>query len=162
MNEPARSLHLKSVQGTTRCAFLRICPCQRIRVLSAYTRQFNALTVALSPILRSIRQKEFYTEPRFHASIAWALLDSNSTAECPFPTDELNIPTEASSTITTAIHTKTFPSIPHLPTSLIPALNANYSSQLTKVVVGVFDVTEVRVKIGKWVGGWVLEGTGGT
>src|ERR1700720_1202236 len=33
------------------------------------------LAEALNMILRSFRQNEFYTDPRFHASIAWALLE---------------------------------------------------------------------------------------
>lgn len=33
---------------------------------------------ALVPTLRAIRQKEFYSEPRFHASIAWALMKTLS------------------------------------------------------------------------------------
>ena len=38
---------------------------------------------ALVPTLRAIRQKEFYSEPRFHASIAWALMKTLSP-----PSDE--------------------------------------------------------------------------
>lgn len=37
------------------------------------------MSEALVPMLRTIRQKEFYSEPRFHASIAWALMTISTT-----------------------------------------------------------------------------------
>lgn len=45
--------------------------------------EFCHILKLLAPTLRSLRQKEFYADPRFHASIAWALLDSLGTVTSP-------------------------------------------------------------------------------
>ncbi|KAF8517395.1 hypothetical protein BU17DRAFT_91842 [Hysterangium stoloniferum] len=43
--------------------------------------QLRQMTESITPTLRSLYQKEYYTEPRFHASIAWALLDPTSQTQ---------------------------------------------------------------------------------
>jgi len=154
--------------------------------------ELRALSDALTPTLRLFRQKEFYADPRFHASIAWALLDartvdssssgspelmsvfhvtqkaqgsSTSTGESSYGTHipplDGNSLTDMSASPHNSSTTNTqneFQTIPHFPPTLISALIAKHATQLTRASVGVFDVGEVRVKIGKWVGGWVLQG----
>jgi hypothetical protein len=168
--------------------------------------QLRAFSEALTPTLHSFRQKEFYTDPRFHASIAWALLDAKSDAASsgvksmpeslsvlqtehrlqgsitsapsssvpPRTQNDAEIidasdstptyppastPQEPSDPPTVSKHPlRDFPTIPHLPPTLIPTLNAKYTAELTRANVGVFEVGEVKVKIGKWVGGWALQG----
>jgi len=90
--------------------------------------ELAALTEALTPALRAVRQKEFYDDPRFHASVAWALRRS-LCPPCP-TTDGC------------------------FPASLLPRLKAEFMERLTQV--GTFEVGEVRVKIGKEVWGWGL------
>lgn len=107
--------------------------------------QFHQLVDSLIPVLRSLYQQEYYSEPRFHASIAWALLGnsisshSTETTTCP---PELDIPNrqEPSSE-------GTFPTIPEFPPNLIPSIRDKIGEQLLQR--GVFDVTQIKVKIGK-------------
>jgi hypothetical protein len=57
--------------------------------------QLRQLSESLIPTLRAIRQQEFYPEPRFHASIAWALLDrpaSSSSADSSSSPEFVTIP----------------------------------------------------------------------
>ncbi|ETW82096.1 hypothetical protein HETIRDRAFT_122905 [Heterobasidion irregulare TC 32-1] len=85
--------------------------------------ELRALSDALSPLLRALRQKEYYDAPRFHASIAWALLDpptqpsrpqihhddprsSASPALAPPP----SIPPAASTALALSSHTSHTPS----------------------------------------------------
>ncbi|KAI6166670.1 hypothetical protein EDD17DRAFT_1180740 [Pisolithus thermaeus] len=55
--------------------------------------EFCHILKLLAPTLRSLRQKEFYADPKFHASIAWALLDSPATATSPPPTSAASVTT---------------------------------------------------------------------
>ncbi|KDQ62251.1 hypothetical protein JAAARDRAFT_203423 [Jaapia argillacea MUCL 33604] len=141
--------------------------------------EMRAMSEALTPTLQSMRQKEFYSIPRFHASIGWALLDrpdskvsctldvkdasnsSSSSAEtsptpnpAPVPTD----PPTSSLACTTETPTPTpqFITIPHLPPTLVPLLNTTYSKELARI--GTFEAEEVRVRIGKEEWGWGLSG----
>lgn len=45
--------------------------------------KFTAMAAALAPILKTLRQKTFYADPRFHASFAWALLDQHQSHSAP-------------------------------------------------------------------------------
>ena len=54
-------------------------------------------------------------------------------------------------------HTNSYQTIPRLPENIIPALNAELGSQL-KGAAGIFDVGEVRARIGKDVFSWALSG----
>jgi U6 snRNA phosphodiesterase len=102
--------------------------------------KLKSMADSLAPYLRDIRQQEFYADPRFHTSIGWALLDYLH-------------PDQGKTTSTTPV---AFPTIPHLPLSLLPTLIEKYSAQLASV--GKFDVEEVTAKIGKDVYKWRLEG----
>ncbi|KAI0629889.1 U6 snRNA phosphodiesterase Usb1 [Trametes polyzona] len=120
---------------------------------------FKALSDSLTPTLRAIRQKEFYQDPRFHASIAWALLDG-AKAEAP---DGQKTPTLAEAATETPsgedisqTHEESFPTIPCFPDSLVPRLREEFARELTRVGVGTFEAEEVHVRIGKEVSRWRL------
>ncbi|EIN03666.1 hypothetical protein PUNSTDRAFT_139379 [Punctularia strigosozonata HHB-11173 SS5] len=152
----------------------------------------KALTSVLSPAISALRQSTFYDQPRYHISIAWALLDGAKTSSiitthepvpakpdpCQSPTSSPRArPPKSNGTNHGAIpkgdaHTDehypppeseagetqqeaTFPTIPHLPPSLIPALNEAYASRLAKVAQ--VDVEKICVRIGKQLSSWSLQ-----
>ncbi|KAL4080839.1 hypothetical protein J3A83DRAFT_4355776 [Scleroderma citrinum] len=126
----------------------------------------------LTPTLRSLRQKEFYTDPKFHASIAWALLDhpkSPRPKTCPpfMTTSSVNIPSKScvDPQCSTPIDLTDLSSPPDsfrritcFPPSLVPSLNAMYAERLSTARTGGFLVDRVAVRIGKEVVGWSLMG----
>jgi len=63
--------------------------------------QLRGLSDALTPTLHSFRQKEYYEQPRFHASFAaWVLLDrpaQNSHSQAPEPLEFLPVSSTPSS-----------------------------------------------------------------
>ncbi|KAF8471004.1 U6 snRNA phosphodiesterase Usb1, partial [Russula ochroleuca] len=121
-------------------------------------QEFRALSDALTPALHSFRQKEYYEQPRFHTSFAWVLRDpqaQSSPTQAPEPLETLSAPTSVEDTVSAS--TNSFPTIPRLPESVVPALNAELGSQL-KGPAGIFDVGEVRIRIGKDVFSWTLSG----
>ncbi|KAK0193387.1 U6 snRNA phosphodiesterase Usb1 [Armillaria mellea] len=100
-------------------------------------RQLSQLSNTLAPTLQAFRQKDYYAEPRFHASIAWALRDDTpSDSETQFPT------------------------IPGIPSQLIDKLNQEYQSRLSAKSMNFFDADTICVKIGKEVFSWRLKGPG--
>jgi hypothetical protein len=117
--------------------------------------KLRALSDALAPTLRSFRQKEYYEQPRFHASFAWVLLDrpTQPPPERSEPTLPVDTPLEDPS----SENTNSFPTVPRLHENIIPALNAELDSHL-KSTAGIFDVGEVRIRIGKDVFSWALSG----
>ncbi|KAI0711660.1 hypothetical protein C8Q76DRAFT_769439 [Earliella scabrosa] len=138
---------------------------------------FKALSDALTPTLRSIHQKEFYEEPRFHVSIAWALLDgSESSDSTPLPgisqprnppnaavrgtSSHLDAPLDDVANATAdrgdPALGPTFRTIPSLPPSLIPRLRDEFCRELVLPGVGNFEAEEVHVQIGKEVRKWKL------
>ncbi|KAI6147258.1 hypothetical protein BKA82DRAFT_643213 [Pisolithus tinctorius] len=60
--------------------------------------EFCQILNFLVPTLRSLRQKEFYGDPKFHASIAWALLDCSRTTT-PLPSTSATPDTARSSSV---------------------------------------------------------------
>ncbi|KAH9922637.1 uncharacterized protein B0H18DRAFT_1017184 [Fomitopsis serialis] len=140
--------------------------------------QLKILSDGLIPALRSLKQKEFYTEPRFHASFAWALLHgtypsatttenstSPSAAATPSPgplsasmsTDPTH-PESNSGKTAAESSPNIFPTIPRFPPSLVHSLNDEFGEMLRARHVGTFDAREVHVKIGKDVFKWTLSG----
>jgi len=106
------------------------------------------MSTALTPALRAIRQKEFYQDPRFHTSIAWALLER---------------PAHPASKVTTAdtpptVESATFETIPCLPKNLVLSLIEQYGARLAHTKTGTFDVEAITVKIGKDAYSWPLTG----
>ena len=100
--------------------------------LSIYL-QLRALSDALTPALRAIRQNEFYPEPKFHVSIGWALLERNGIDKSA----------------------EEFPTIKGLPQDVIEDLNRDLASRLRGPSAHV-EVEEVCVGIGKDVFRWGL------
>ena len=96
--------------------------------------QLGALSQALAPALRAIRQSEFYPEPRFHVSIGWALLERKGVDKSG---DD-------------------FPTIAELPQDVIEGLNRDFAAQLRRPSARV-ETEEVCVKIGKETFRWGLD-----
>ena len=134
--------------------------------------QFKSLVEALAPALRAIRQKEFYDDPRFHASFAWALLDGPEAPGSPKTQDNIlfdsrqsvvpaqETPTGSSSpgNIPPTSSAPVFPTIPYFPQSLISQLKAEFCNDLVRQSVGTFEAEEVHVRIGKEISKWKLQG----
>ncbi|OSD02417.1 hypothetical protein PYCCODRAFT_1390116 [Trametes coccinea BRFM310] len=114
---------------------------------------FKELSERLTPTLRSIRQKEFYQDPRFHASIAWALLDGTARAV----SQQVQGPEQGRDRPSTTERLEDFPTIPGFPPSLIPQLRAEFSQQVVDPSVGRFEAEEVHVRIGKEISKWRLQ-----
>ena len=125
--------------------------------LLTYDFQLQSLSKALGPILKTFRQREFYDDPRFHASFAWALLDSDqqnaSASEEGSPAPHAHPPNQPSDVLATDPE---FSTIPHFPPSLIPQLQRDFSRELLKPGVGTFEAEEINVQIGKEVSRWKL------
>ena len=133
---------------------------------------------ALLPTLRALKQKAFYTEPRFHASFAWALLHRSVPSSSPgapspsTPTPESPLPpprptggqaeaeggVEAGASAPSRATADAFPTIARFPPTLVPSLNAALGERLRARHVGAFEVDAVHVKIGKDVFRWRLAG----
>ncbi|KAI0053924.1 hypothetical protein FA95DRAFT_1551702 [Auriscalpium vulgare] len=117
--------------------------------------ELRALVDGLSPSLHKFRQKDYYEQPRFHASFAWALLDTPSSLSSETLSDpKVDLTTESPPAATTASSLE-FPTIPAFPSDLISTLNAEFSQKLiTKA--GIFAADEVHIRIGQDVSGWTL------
>ena len=125
--------------------------------------QLRSLVGALAPALRAIRQQEYYDNPRFHASIAWALISrpqdglesisSDNTHTYPAQSEYIS-----PSTSTVKDSAEEFPTISGLPPELITSLIERYSARLSSPYIGNFDVEKVVVKIGKETTSWRLLG----
>ncbi|THH10423.1 hypothetical protein EW146_g8379 [Bondarzewia mesenterica] len=137
--------------------------------------QLRALSDALSPLLRSLRQKPYYEHPRFHGSLAWALLDPSTpqaqashdakVASPSPPSPSLAVDTDTpssewppesssqSKSPSLAAPGPPFPTIPGFPPDLVASLNAEFGNEIASGV-GVFEVEEIQVRIGKEVFGW--------
>ncbi|KAF7422938.1 poly(U)-specific 3'-to-5' RNA exonuclease [Pleurotus ostreatus] len=106
--------------------------------------ELKGLSEGLTPILKPLRQKAYYSEPRFHASFAWALLQ---------PTQQDGSPSNA---VDTALPSAEFRAISQFPTDLVPELNRTYKSRLSSASVSTFTVENIHVKIGKEESKWRL------
>ena len=102
------------------------------RGLNIYS-QLAALTGALTPALRAIKQSEFYPEPKFHVSIGWALSKGIGVTES----------------------TENFPTITELPQGVIEDLNRDFAARLQRPSAHL-EAEEVCVKVGKRVFRWGL------
>jgi len=123
-------------------------------------QELRALSDALTPALHSFRQKEYYEQPRFHASFAWVLLDhpaQNSHSQAPEPLESAPLPSTPPSGGPASENMDTLPTIPRLPEHVVPALNTQLGSQL-KGSAGMFDAGEICIRIGKDVFSWKLSG----
>ncbi|KAF5351582.1 hypothetical protein D9758_007200 [Tetrapyrgos nigripes] len=109
--------------------------------------ELKALVEGISPTLKSFRQKDYYSDPKFHASIAWALLD---------PPNEPEAAKVSSPVIPASSDLTQFPTIPCIPEELVSQLNEEFMTELHSKSVGIHDVRKVNVKIGKEVSSWLL------
>ncbi|KAK7048140.1 U6 snRNA phosphodiesterase [Favolaschia claudopus] len=130
--------------------------------------EFATLTSSLTPTLRAIRQQEFYSSPRFHASIGWALLGGKDSVEPPNSSDSTNFTTNMdqpslssiradSSNLSTPTENEYF-KVTEFPPTLVSSLNEQYGAALVGSVAKSFDVTELCIKIGKDITRWRLNG----
>ncbi|GJJ15709.1 hypothetical protein Clacol_009987 [Clathrus columnatus] len=106
--------------------------------------ELRRLVESITPTLRSLYQKEYYPQPRFHASIAWALLNTQSgktvtTTTAPPILSDAEVPIDNN-------NNTDFPSLPNIPNELITSLNDVMGKQLNRIT---FDVSEMEVRIGK-------------
>uniref|UniRef100_A0A0W0G084 U6 snRNA phosphodiesterase 1 n=1 Tax=Moniliophthora roreri TaxID=221103 RepID=A0A0W0G084_MONRR len=131
-------------------------------------KELKILSGGLTPTLQTLRQKAYYSDPRFHASFAWALLDLPSAAgsqKLSKKDGDFVVLSEAAGTvcdedidIVTSVSLSTnFPRIPRFPDSLATTLNDRYKATLYSKS-GIFDVRQVNVKIGKEIFSWTLRG----
>ncbi|KAF8584688.1 hypothetical protein K439DRAFT_1646851 [Ramaria rubella] len=115
--------------------------------------RFRSLAEALTPTLRALYQKEYYAQPRFHASMAWMLLDSplkTPSTSTPQPPSEV----DALLSLMPSHVAPNFPTVPELPSILLPTLKERIGGRLHRR--GIFDVTEIKVRIGKEVNAYPL------
>lgn len=131
--------------------------------------QLKTLCDAIMPILRAYRQKEFYTEPRFHASIAWALLfDANRAKNTAIlsatgrstdkdPSDDVPTISASPQVLHDEEDSLTFSKIPHFPPDMVSKLESEFGPALRSKNVGVFECEYLCVRIGKEVTRWKLE-----
>ncbi|KAG9315533.1 hypothetical protein JVU11DRAFT_3153 [Chiua virens] len=125
----------------------------------------------LGPTLRLLRQREFYVDPKFHASIAWALLEkstpSSSDIAAPSIAGELDEITVSECDVPEERHTPSsrieqppihFHRIPQFPPALVSLLNEAYAARLSQARTGGFVVDKISVKIGKDVFTWPFSG----
>ncbi|CAK5270211.1 unnamed protein product [Mycena citricolor] len=96
--------------------------------IGAGHHELSELTASLNPVLQAIRQEVYYSEPRFHASIGWALLDENPQS-----------PQAASE----------YPTIRGFPSTLLADLDTEHRLSLSAAAVKSFDIDEICVKIGQ-------------
>ncbi|KAL5482667.1 USB1 [Sanghuangporus weigelae] len=106
-------------------------------------RELEMLSKPVEPILKSLRQKGFYSEPRFHASIAWALLATGVRLQ-----DEASTHTIPAGTLPRVISS--------LPPQLLSDMESHFGRTLSGSKTGVFDVDSICVKIGKEISSWPL------
>ena len=98
-------------------------------------------------MLESIHQKAYYDNPRFHSSIAWALLSLPESLKAS-SADDGNADAQPE-----------FPRIDKIPDELLHLVNGKYRSLLASSAVGAFEVRELCVKIGNDVSTFPLDDT---
>ncbi|KAH7879903.1 uncharacterized protein C8R40DRAFT_1035714 [Lentinula edodes] len=122
-------------------------------------RDLKLLSDGLLPFLANLRQKEYYADPRFHASIAWALLQGTTSYDHASMAENFSSPLLSGMLPTqVAPSVNVFRPILHLPASLTTILNEQYASPLSSQSCSAFDIHELCVKIGKDVFSWRLKG----
>ncbi|KAG1822621.1 uncharacterized protein BJ212DRAFT_1477047 [Suillus subaureus] len=138
--------------------------------------ELRELLSALSPTLQSLRQRDFYSQPRFHVSIAWALLDLDTSVNgdantkrhpCAYEgvtavegTSDNNLSSNGDiGESNKHFQAEYFPRVPHLPSKLIPTLNQRFGARVSSAHIGRFDVDTIVVKIGKDIFSWPFQGS---
>jgi len=96
----------------------------------------KALSDALTPHIRALYQEPYYEAPRFHVSIAWALLRRGELAN-----------PQVAENLSKSPSLRTFPTITELPETLLNDLDSHYGERIR--TAGQFEVDAVEVKVGK-------------
>ncbi|EJU03142.1 hypothetical protein DACRYDRAFT_115389 [Dacryopinax primogenitus] len=127
--------------------------------------ELQALTTSLEPAITALRQETYYSEPRYHVSLGWALLGPSTPSSALSPSGDEQLganlhttnsapkqPQKESNELSdhptqngTLAKVPVFPTIPRLPPTLIPTLQAEYGNLIRQAI----PVGEVRVRIGK-------------
>ncbi|KAF8517394.1 U6 snRNA phosphodiesterase Usb1 [Hysterangium stoloniferum] len=118
--------------------------------------QLRQMTESITPTLRSLYQKEYYTEPRFHASIAWALLDPTSQTQLVSTPEVLADSDVELLSASQPSSDSTFITVPEFPREILSTFNDKLGDRLRDV--GIFDVTTIKVRIGREVSTYALRG----
>jgi hypothetical protein len=101
-------------------------------------RQLKGLSESLSPYLETLRQTSYYSNPRYHSSLAWGLLEvsSEDTNHTAVNTQEAIEQSQ-----------EKFPTISGLPIGFLNRLESESGKSVRKH--GRLRVTEIHVKIGQ-------------
>lgn len=138
--------------------------------------ELRGLLSALSPIIQSLHQRDFYSQPRFHVSIAWALLGPDTSVNRDADTKihpcsyDGVIAAEGSSDddltgdggigeSNKEFQPECLPRVPHFPSELIPTLKQRFGARVSSAHTGGFDADIIVVKIGKDIFSWPFQGS---
>ncbi|KAL1736866.1 hypothetical protein EV714DRAFT_197664 [Schizophyllum commune] len=120
--------------------------------------ELAAMTAKLTPFLSSIRQQEYYSDPKYHASIGWTLLSPKSATSTSAVNGKNEATISANAAETPAVPATStdlsFASLPAFPEMVVDGLNSTYGSRIVKI--GLVEVGRVSVRIGKEVSSWAL------
>ena len=125
----------------SRCVVPKLCICGLI-----HASQLAQLTEEVNKALTALRHQAFYDEPRFHASIAWTLLQPAAT------------PTVDSTSTLRALPDATELRLQAFPQDLLLSLQQDFAALLRKA--GVCHITQLKLRIGKVDHAWELSDTG--
>jgi len=136
------------------------------RTRTFLTMELRKLCNELEPFLQRLRQHSYYSTPRFHASIAWALLDR---PQAPLAsTTGLITKNGAPNSTASDIHQTVnlveshgqigFVTIPCIPEKTVANLNGQFGDQISSPSVGSFDAGTLTVRIGKETVSWPFSG----
>jgi len=134
---------------------------QRSSVLNYITFKLQKLCSDLAPLLQSLRQPSYYSAPRFHTSIAWALLDRVRKPSEGKPTAAVSLPTritDTNLTIMTPAESQIPAQFTGIPGEVIRKLNSAFRDRLSSPSIGCFDAESISLKIGKDVVSWPFIG----
>jgi hypothetical protein len=136
--------------------------------------ELRDLLSALSPTLQFLRQRDFYSQPRFHVSIAWTLLGPDKSVNGDVDTKIHPCAYEGVTAVEGTsdnlisngdigepnkhLQAECFPRVPHFPSELIPTLNRRFGARLSSAHIGGFYVDTIVVKIGKDIFSWPFQG----
>ncbi|KAK7691049.1 hypothetical protein QCA50_006152 [Cerrena zonata] len=124
--------------------------------IGAGHNELKLMSDSLIPTLKAIRQREFYSDPRFHASIGWALMSQNSDSSSLGMSKTSTLPGNPEDEVDNSLSTE-FPTVSSLPEELISTLRKEFgTSLLNKSTIGSFSVDSLCVRIGKDVSRWSL------
>ena len=134
---------------------------QRSSVLNYITFKLQKLCSDLAPLLQSLRQPSYYSAPRFHTSIAWALLDRVRKPSEGKPTAAVSLPTrmtDTNLTVMTPAESQIPAQFAGIPGEVIRKLNSAFRDRLSSPSIGCFDAESISLKIGKDVVSWPFIG----